>query len=211
MPTDNSATTISIQRVTSAADLEAVYRFRYSIYVEEMRRPQRYALHAERTILDPLDVSAHVFSATVNGCVVGTVRCNVLARSDVGHYLVLYGLNELPHDLRRSTTITTRLMVAPRYRHGTLATRLASAIYEFGLRIGITQDFIDCNPPLDIFFTRLGYLRHKTDVLHPEYGSVCVMRLNLTDANHLRQIGSPFMRRYERVTACTSVGPACLC
>ena len=46
---------IELRRVTTSADCEAIYRFRYSVYVEEMNRPQRYANHEYKRISDPLD------------------------------------------------------------------------------------------------------------------------------------------------------------
>jgi hypothetical protein len=84
-------------------------------------------------------------------------------------------------------------MIHPRHRKGTLAIRLARAIYRFGLERGIVTDLIDCNAHLVPFFTGLGYRVHRDDLVHPEYGAVTVMKLDLHDHLHLQGIRSPFL------------------
>jgi hypothetical protein len=55
---------MNISRAQTTAELEAVYRFRYSVYVEEMNRTQRYADHELKQIKDPLDDFGHILYAT---------------------------------------------------------------------------------------------------------------------------------------------------
>ncbi|MEO6445957.1 MAG: hypothetical protein ABIZ91_15105, partial [Gemmatimonadaceae bacterium] len=124
---------------------------------------------------------------------VGVLRTNFLREGDVGEYTILYGLNALTPMQRQVTSVTTRLMIAAPYRSGTLAVRLATAVYDFGLASGIEFDYIDCNPPLDHFFRRLGH-RPMHQGSHPEYGDVSIMRLRLRDESHLRTIRSPLIR-----------------
>ncbi len=176
-------------------DLLAVYRFRYSVYVEEMGRAQKYADHNAKIITDPLDVpAAHVLAAWEAGEVVGTVRYNFLRSSDIGEYAEQYAIAGLAPDLLAATSITTRLMVHPRHRRTTLATRLACEAYRRALDCGTLLDFIDCNAHLVEYFAGLGYRPHRTDFVHPEYGAVTVMRLDLTDRPHLESVRSPFRR-----------------
>lgn len=186
-------------RIACNEDLETVYRFRYAIYVEEMRRPQKHANHVSKTICDPLDVSAAIVIAAWEGPdVVGTVRTNLLMSSDVFEYFEQYALSTLPCDLIATTSVTTRLMIHPRYRGTTLATRLSCEVYRVGLARGIEQDFIDCNSHLVNYFTHLGYRPHRSDLIHAEYGPVTVMRLDLHDVDHLERMRSPFARVRRR-------------
>ena len=54
---------------------EAVYRFRYSVYVEEMGRYQGSADHAGRRLVEPDDDQSWIFYARADdGEVVGTAR-----------------------------------------------------------------------------------------------------------------------------------------
>src|ERR1700694_2571781 len=53
---------------------EAVYRFRYSVYVEEMGRYQDTADHTNRRLVEPEDDHSLIFFATDGVDVVATAR-----------------------------------------------------------------------------------------------------------------------------------------
>lgn len=184
---------IQIRLATSPEELEAVYRFRYAIYVEEMHRRQKYADHEAKQIYDPLDPGSYVFGAWADGELAGTLRTNFLRETDIGEYFEMYQLGYLPETVQKHTQITTRLMIQPRFRNGTLAVRLSKALYRFALERGITTDLIDCNAHLIPFFTGLGYRLFRDDLVHPEYGAVTVLKLDLYDHYHFQQISSPIL------------------
>ena len=181
--------------------LEAVYRFRYIIYVEEMNRKQKYADHAAKRICDPLDPGSYVVAAWDSAELVGTLRINFLRETDFGEYFDLYHIGRLPDAVQQHTSITTRLMIHPRFRRGTLGVRLFNALYRFALERGITTDVIDCNAHLIPLFTGLGYRVFRDDLIHPEYGAVTVMKLDLYDYYHFQQINSPILPVLEEWNA----------
>lgn len=185
----------TIGLVTTAAAREAVYRFRYQIYVREMRRIEPRACHRLGRLTDPLDKTALVVAATepVTGRTIGTIRSNLLRDGGTCHYEALYGLGALSPAERQVTSITTRLMVTSEHRGGALAVQLAMAAYALGGARGIEADYIDCNDPLVPFFTRLGYRRVRR-VTHPQYGNVTVMRLEVGDTSYLSAVRSPLLR-----------------
>jgi hypothetical protein len=182
-------------RVADTSDLrEAVYRFRYDVYVREMGRSEPYADHGRRRLTDPMDATALIFAALDGqGQIIGTLRTNPLRDGGTAAYERLYGLTGLPAHVRDVTSITTRLMVSRSRRGGSLVVRLAAAICAAGLHAGIYTDFIDCNAPLVPFFIRLGY-RDQGTILHPQYGHVTLMRLDLSDSLHLTGVRSPLLK-----------------
>ncbi|PAY19045.1 hypothetical protein CKO51_12900 [Rhodopirellula sp. SM50] len=194
---------MEIRLAKTAIELSEVYRFRYSIYVLEMNRPQRYADHSQRSIRDSLDDFGHTLVAYEHGAIVGTLRIKFLRDGSVGEYDDFYGLGSLSEQQRVSTSITTRLMIAKEFRSGTLAVKLSKAVFQFAQQHAIQTDFIDCNPPLDKFFFRMGHKRVR-EISHPEYGDVVVMKLDLADQAYLRSIKSPFAK--SRATASTPKG-----
>lgn len=187
-----------IRVATSPEDRERLFQFRYRIYVEEMHRTQKHADPVRRRIEEPLDASAHLFLAEADGQVIGTARANYVRDTDLGYYRELLGFDSIPDSELSRASITTKLMVSPEHRSGTLATRLALAVFNYGRALGIRYDFIDCNPHLEAFFERLGYVRYIPKVHHPEFGSVQPMRLDSEDRAHLERIGSPFLRSLRR-------------
>ncbi len=191
---------IAIRTVRSPADLHAVYRFRYEVYVEEMGRPQAYADHHLRRIEEPLDRAATIVAAFAQEGVVGTVRLNLANYSELGYYEDLYGMADVVgRHHPRATSITTKFMVARSHRKSTLSARLAVAIYREAVAAGVEYDFIDCNPHLEEYFERLGYRRYRERVRHHEYGEVMPMVLELRNLAHLERVGSPFARALREV------------
>lgn len=190
-----------IRLATTPEDRERIFGFRYQVYVEEMRRPQKHADPLRRRIEEPYDATAHLFLAEVDGGIAGTARMNFVRDSDLGYYGELLGFDAIPSAELSRSSVTTKLMVGPEHRSGTLATRLALAVFAHGRSNGIRHDYIDCNAHLEEFFERLGYLRYLPKVHHPEYGLVQPMRLDAWDRGHLERIGSPFLRWFRTADA----------
>jgi len=169
-----------------------LFAFRYRIYVEEMGRPQRYADHTQKIIVDPLDDSGINILAIDDGEIVGCVRTNFLRDGSVGEYEALYGLDRLSPGEREQSSICTRLMVGPSRRRSFVTFGIMKAVYEYGMARGIYLNFIDCNEHLVPFFQKFGY-RLVGRKAHPEYGDVYVLRLDVLDLAHLEDVHSPFV------------------
>jgi GNAT superfamily N-acetyltransferase len=192
---------IEIRPAASPEELEAVYRFRYRIYVEEMHRKQLYADHERRLIQDPLDPFSINLVAWKGSEVIGAIRNNAAEDGPLGQYEAFYEMHAVGNDHPTRTSITTRLMLAPEHRRGPLAIRLANASYQIGLERNVRWNFIDCNDHLLNLFTGLGWIAHLPPAAHPEYGVVHRLRLDLFDSNHLAAVSSPFARLHEEFRA----------
>jgi hypothetical protein len=188
--------TIQIKLAMLPQEREEIYSFRYSIYVEEMARVQLYADRDNKRICEPLDNDCSLFAAYDNGEIVGTIRTNFSRDSDLDYYTNFYQMNRVGQYHPKRTSITTKLMIAPKYRKGSLAVRLASIAYANARKARIRYDFIDVDPHLVDFFTRLGYRFHRRGS-HPEYGNVTVMIADLEDMNHFESIKSPLTKEYN--------------
>lgn len=189
---------VDIRLVQSVREVHDIYRFRYDVYVEELGRVQKHADHETRTIEEPLDRGALLWAAYEGERVVGTVRVNYARASDLGNYATLYQMARAGADHPKHTSITTKLIVAREYRSTSLAYRLAVTGYRRLLEDDIRHDFIDVYPARVPFFERLGYRVHVPEVHHEEFGDVIVMRLALSDREHLSRVGSPFLRSLDR-------------
>ena len=187
-----------LEVVTANDALDALYAFRYRIYVEEMARPQKYADHAKRRICDPLDDCGYnIVALDAAGQISGCVRVNLARDGALDYYSDLLGLKAVGAEHPATTSVCTRLMILPEHRGTTLATRLSCASFELGLNYGVVWNFLDCNDHLVGFFARMGYERTHT-AIHEEYGRVNVMRLNIRDYSRLRATGSIFQKNLER-------------
>ena len=177
--------------VDSAHLREEVYRFRYDVYVREMRRPQPDADHDGGRLVDTLDEGGLLLAALgPSGRVIGTLRANLFDEPGALDYERLYGL-ALTDAERRVTSLTTRMMVAPGYRGSGLALALARKRFKSAIATGLARDYMDCNDHLVPFFSRLGY-RAERRIVHPDYGEVTLMTCPV-DLDRLAALRSPLL------------------
>jgi predicted GNAT family N-acyltransferase len=188
MTEPRAAVDYRVFRVTSPSAQRAVYRLRYDVYVTEMRRPQPYADHERRLVSDPLDKHGIVLSLHHDDEVVGTVRLNSLD-GDVGPYRDLYALGHLVGTEASSHVIVTALMFAPDHRGTAALVKVFQACFAAAWERGVTTAWVDCNDHLVPMFLRFGFVRERR-FLHPLYGEVQLLRLNLRDTAALRS--TPF-------------------
>lgn len=170
----------------------AVARLRYGVYVVEMGRAEPHADHATGTVLDPDDERAIVLAAfDASGEAIGTVRwqaADALTHDD----LAFHGFDTMPDDLRRRSSLTAKLITDAKHRRGALTTRLMLGIFRSGYEHESRVNLINCNPPLDRFFARFGFVAMGEPGDHPVYGMVRVMMLPMADLAYFDDIGSPF-------------------
>ena len=172
--------------------LLAVARLRYRVYVLEMGRAEPHADHDTGTVLDPDDERAIVLAAfDASGEAIGTVRWQSsadLTRDD----LVFHGFDTMPAALRRRSGLTAKLITDKAHRRGALTTRLMLGVFRSGYEHDQRVNLINCNPPLDRFFARFGFVALGEPRDHPVYGMVRVMMLPMSDLAFFEAIGSPF-------------------
>jgi len=110
---------------------------------------------------------------------VGVIRGNAGYAGEFGEYDEFYGIGTsyAPGEFATSIKlgIVTRLMIDKEYRHTDLAFRLSTECFKAGLNQQIQYCFMDCNPPLQSLFERLGFVLIATKE-HVEYGDVAVMK-----------------------------------
>lgn len=197
MPSSSSAPiSIEIHPAATDAEREAIYRFRYDIYVREMgkvRLPQ--ADHGREWLKDENDDQATVYGAyTDDGAVVGTVQ--VLG----GESAIPEAFTRVPHFDQfltlpaRALSFTSRLMVAPGRRGGQAMTALVGRAYSDGLKDGHHFNFCTCVPGLVDLYEHLGYRRFSGNLVDPVVGYQVPLVLAAHDREHLAAIQSPLWR-----------------
>jgi hypothetical protein len=85
--------TLEIRIVSSAAELEAVQRQRYAVYVRELGYSLGHADHSEGTVAEALDATGYIFGAFCARRLVGSVRINYGEDGDFAEYASLYPIH----------------------------------------------------------------------------------------------------------------------
>jgi hypothetical protein len=157
---------------TSDDDKEAVYRFRYSVYVEEMGRYQASADHAGRRLVEPEDEHSFVFYARDDGEVVGTARLSWggdgFSRRQIDEYSLAPFLAELPHE---HIAVGERVMVKPSLRGTGLVEALMGRRNDAALDHDVRIQFSACEPHLLSLYLGQGRRTYATKNINtPEAG-----------------------------------------
>ena len=151
---------------------EAVYRFRYSVYVEEMGRYQDTADHEGRRLVEPEDEVSFVFYALEDGVVVGTARLswggNGFSERQIDEYSLAPFLGELPHEF---VGVGERVMVVPRLRGTGLVDQLMERRNDVALEHDVRIQFSACEPHLLSLYLGQGRRTYATKNINtPEAG-----------------------------------------
>jgi CRP-like cAMP-binding protein len=190
-----------VTRAASEDERQAVYRFRYDVYVREMGKVDlAEADHGRRTVRDGLDDGAVLYVARQGGAsgrpgpILGTLR-TVHGRDAIPR--AVHALEEFDHFSAfppEAFSFTGRLMVAPGGRGGQAMPALVQRAYADGLDGPVEFDFCTCAPGLVDLYEHLGYRRFAGNLADPVLGYMVPLVLVLRDADHLRTIRSPLWR-----------------
>jgi cyclic nucleotide-binding protein/GNAT acetyltransferase-like protein len=157
---------------TTPEEKEAVYRFRYSVYVEEMGRYQGTADHAGRRLVEPEDDVSWVFYAREGDDVVGTARlswgAHGFSERQVDEYSLAQFLTELPH---AHLAIGERVMVTPRLRGSGLVDEIMVVRNDIAVEHDVRIQFSCCEPHLLSLYLGQGRRTYATKNINtPEAG-----------------------------------------
>ena len=116
-------------------------------------------------MIDPADATGVVFCAWKGRELAGTIRSNLLRDGPALPYCRLLGLSDLPEEQRQLASVTSRMVVAPRWRGTPLCIRLAQTCYRYYRRAGLAWDYIVVRSELTPFYARLGFRKIGTAMI----------------------------------------------
>ena len=206
------STGIQIVLAETEDEKQAVYRFRYSIYVEEMGKYKSIADHVRRLFYEPCDAHSRIFYATENNEVVATARSTwggdaPLPQRMIEQYQLAPFLAELPES---AISVGERGMVVPRLRGTDLFLQLIGASLRFANEHRIQVCFGDCEPHLLNLYLGLGDRTYSKRIVNSaEAGYLIPILFVPEDVAYLRRINSPLLE-YVRDFGGDARIPACV-
>ena len=187
--------TLSVRRIETDAEREAIYAFRYRVYVEEMAMTSE-ADHERKWLRDDLDDVAASYAVFDDGEVMGSLRCAFL--SDVAEPQSLIDKFHMEPAIdafgAEAIITTSRFILDSRLRHGTIIFRLMQEAFKDGLKRGLRINYGDCSPHLLPFYEHLGYRRYTRGYNDTAYGYKVPIIMLTGDADFLKQVRSPLAR-----------------
>jgi hypothetical protein len=173
---------------------EAVYRFRYGIYVAEMGRYGAAADHDRKMLVEPEDETARIFYAAQDGEVVATSRFSWGGDAPFTQHLIeQYMLEPFLHELPLSAmAVGERGMVKPELRGSPIFRELGKFSSQFVSDNRIQLIFGACEPHLLSLYVSQGMRTFsKRNVNSAEAGYLIPIVSVVEDIEYLRRIGSP--------------------
>ena len=176
------------------AEREAIYRFRYRVYVEEMNRYRSVADHEGKRLVEPDDARSHLYYAAADEEVVGTMRLTwggdaPFTERHIEQYDLAPFLDAVPQE---QLVIGERFMVDRAYRGSDLIYRLFCTYLAFVNERRIQLIFGDSEPHLLNLYQGLGFRTYSDkNVNSPETGYLIPLVMVPEDLDYMRAIKSP--------------------
>ena len=190
---ENSSVRFKIAEQES--EKEAIYAFRYKVYVEEMGKSLVNADHDRKFLKDAQDdVSVQFYLEDDNGvfaCIRGFIGGDEPFTKTEKENFALDKFSEYGDN---SISITGKLMIDAKKRNSPALGILLCNVYRYGRERGVKFDFCNCAPSLVQLYEMLGYRRYKDSISDPDVGYRIVLVNVLEDIQHLRFVKSPFYR-----------------
>jgi len=146
---------IEIRLATTPEEKEAVYRFRYTVYVEEMGRYRSTADHANKRLFDPEDDHSWIVYAHDGTSVVGSTRItwggDGFSERQIDQYNLAPFLDEIPGGVM---AVGERTMISPSWRGVDLFAELAAGTKINTAAHDVRVVFGACEPHLLSFYCR---------------------------------------------------------
>lgn len=178
------------------AEREAVYRFRYRVYVEELQREIGGVDHERRMVRDADDeqTCSHHFYAGSPDRIEGVVRLRVWDAgrmpAEMADKLSMHLFGPAQHRLR--TSEIGRFMIDPKRRGSLVLPSMARRTYEFlANESGVDVSFCYCRPGLVDYYRRLGARPYGAELVDEPEGMEVPLVSVLSDHAYYRQVKSP--------------------
>ncbi len=185
-----------IREARTPQERDAVFRFRYDIYVDEMGRYRSIADHARRMLIEAEDSTARLYHASDGERVVATMRHSWGGDAPFApRQVTQYGLAPFLATVRPEQMIVgERFMVAASQRGTDLIFRLFQTYLNFVNENRIQLIFGDCEPHLLNLYLGMGFRTYAaTNVNSTETGYLIPLVMVPEDLAYMRKIRSPLL------------------
>ncbi|MGA8048179.1 MAG: cyclic nucleotide-binding domain-containing protein [Dermatophilaceae bacterium] len=183
-----------VREAITREEREAVYAFRYKVYVEELGRELGGADHVGKVVCDDDDESVssiHLYTGSIND-ISGTVRLRIWQAGQIpSHEFNVLSLESFPGIDGMVVSELGRLMIKPSLRGRLLLPALVREVYERGASAGVDLGFCYCAPGLVQHYRKLGFRPYSAPLV-PTVDGLHVALVGIpSDAAYLKSVGSP--------------------
>lgn len=174
---------------------QAIYAFRYKIYIQEMGKTLADVDHENKLLKDDRDDHSVQFYLEDEDGVVACLRSFVSEEKPfTSEEIDDFALNRFSSFEKGSISLTGKLMIDPKKRNTSALGLLVINTYKYVREKGVQFDFCNCAPSLVQLYEMLGYRRYKDNITDNDVGYRVPLVNVLEDIQHYEFIKSPFYR-----------------
>jgi predicted GNAT family N-acyltransferase len=178
--------------VDDPSELEEIYRLRYRIYIEELKRHFPWADHERRLLSEPEDSGAvHFVVRRFGRPAIGCVRLHVGAAMPQKILNAMQVASFVQSDGYRGGYVS-RLMLERSARGKGAAISMMLKMVEYGAASGCDYGLFHCNAKLVPYYERLGFRRCGAPFQWEHTETQTPMVFIRADKDYLMSVGSPF-------------------
>jgi hypothetical protein len=193
----------TVHTAKTREEREAIYRFRYHVYVEELGRELGGVDHEAKTVTDEddeKDFSIHIYTGTPEE-ITGSARMRVWPAGEVPKKdFDMLSLDVFPDIDKMPVTELGRLMVKPGMRGKLVLPSLARAGYEMLCsQTGVHLAFCYCAPGLVRHYRKLGFRPYAAPMVPTVDGIHVPLVSVLSDRAYFKKVGSigaPLVKKF---------------
>lgn len=183
-----------VHEAKSREERDAVYAFRYEIYVEELGRDIGGVDHVRKVVCDEDDeqeCSVLLYTGPLEE-ISATVRLRIWQPGRIPrHEFDMLSMSKFPGIEERTISELGRLMIRPTLRGKLLLPSLVRSVYERGVAAGVDLGFCYCAPGLVPHYRKLGFRPYAAPLVPTVDGLEVPLVGIASDAKYLKQMGSP--------------------
>lgn len=183
---------MNVRIAESAQEREAIYRFRYAVYVGDLKKTIAHADHGAKQIRDEEDETGLLLYTSNEAGITGTIRLNRLSHGVSLDLSELYDLADFDDVPASMIAVVSRFAV--KAEAAGAGDALSQTALGWAVEHAIKIVFSFCSPHLVASYEQVGFRRYKDNFQDP-VGYRVPMLLVLFDKVHLHRIGSPLWTR----------------
>lgn len=187
-----SSTDPSVRVATTEAEIDAIFRLRYKLYVTRDGKAYAHADHARRRMIDPVDDVSLNFCAIDEDRMVAAVRLtraeDALADAQTAMLVKASGIKRLGRVL-----VCSRFVAEPCAPARRAIVPLFQQVHRAGLNAGGSISLLATRPRLAGIFAKFGWRFAGLSFNDPVAGLMHILSIDLYDLDHLADIESPLL------------------
>lgn len=195
---------IKIKVAQTNEEKEMIYKQRYSIYIEEMKKNIDSCDHINKMIYDELDdFGILLYAVNSDNQIVGSTRLNIGKSNDFPKEYREMFIMDLFQEFSNDSSIlsmSSMLMIVPEYRNSKILYDFFEKAYHLAMQKGVVFNFAICTYSLLYIYETLGYRRFKDNFTLPNLGIRIPLVFLPQDLIHIKKIKSPTYRIMKNVS-----------